>query len=344
MNDQAQTAEREQPDQAEQFAHLASAGREALTDEMVARLGESASQLMELLDQVNRAELDRAIPTLQRLVDNGDLERVAALARLVGAGEEALTDEMIGRLAGTASDTLDLLDRVNAADLKRAVPTLQRMVDNGDLERLADVARLYGSAQEALTDEMIGRLAGTASDGLDLLDRLNRSNLERILPTIERMVENGDMERVASLARLFGSIQEALTDEMVSRLAGNAAELMALADRLQSSGLLERLIEAAPALNRLMAQMSPEVIDRFAAELPRAIDTLDRMQQMHVAEDFLKCLQGATEEMPSQPAAKGGWMGLLSIMKQKETQEMLQFVVTLGKHFRQCRLDRHGGG
>ena len=343
MNDQAQTEEREQPAPSEQLAHLALAGRETLTDDMVTRLSDTASQLMELLDQVNRAELDRAIPTLERLVDSGDLDRVAALARLAGAGEETLTDEMIGRLAGTASDTLDLLDRVNHADLKRAVPTLQRMVDNGDLERLANVARLYGSAQEALTDDMVERLAGTASDGLDLLDRLNRSNLERILPTIERMVENGDMERVASLTRLVGAIQETLTDDMVNRLAGNASELMALADRLQSSGLMDRLIEAAPALNRLMSQLSPEVIDRFAAELPRAIGTLDQMQQMHVAEDFLKCLQGATEEMPSQPAAKGGWMGLLSIMKQKETQEMLQFVVTLGKHFRQCRLDRNGG-
>ncbi|HKJ72437.1 MAG TPA: hypothetical protein VKA55_11835 [Gammaproteobacteria bacterium] len=342
MNDEAQTAQREQPGQAEQFAHLAQAGREALTDEMVARLGDTASQLMELLDQVNRAELDRAIPTLERLVDNGDLERVAALARLVGAGEEALTDDMIGRLAGTASDTLDLLERVNRADLQRAVPILERMVDNGDLERLAELVRLYGSAREALTDEMVGRLAGTASDGLDLLDRLNRANLERILPTIERMVDSGDLERVASLARLFGSMQEALTDEMVSRLAGNAAELMALADRLQSSGLLDRLIEAAPALNRLMEQLSPEVIDRLAAELPRAVELLDQMQRMHVAEDFLKCLQGATEEMPRQPEAKGGWMGLLGIMKQKETQEMLQFVVTLGKHFRQCRLDRGG--
>lgn len=343
MNEEANAAEREQPEQSEQFAHLASAGREALTDEMVDRLADSASQLMELLDQVNRAELDRAIPTLERLVDNGDLERVAALARLVGAGEEALTDEMIGRLAGTASETLDLLDRVNRADLKRAVPTLQRMVDNGDLERVANLARLYGSAQEAVTEEMVGRLAGTASDSLDLLDRINRSNVDRALPTIDRMVENGDLERVANLARVFGAMQEALTDEMIDRLAANASELMTLLDRLQSSGLLDRLVEAAPALNRLMGQLSPEVIDRFAEELPRAAGVLDQVQQMHLAEDFLKCLRGATEEVAAQPPAKGGWMGLLSIMKQKETQDMLQFVVTLGKHFRQCRVDRDGG-
>lgn len=283
MNEQAQAVEREQPEQAEQFAHLARAGQEALTDEMVTRLGDSASRLMELMDQVNRAELEQAIPTLERLVHSGDLERVAALARLVGAGEEALTDEMIGRLGGTASDTLDLLDRIHRADLAAAIPTLERVVHNGDLERMAELARLFGAAREALTEEMVGRLAG------------------------------------------------------------NVSELMALLDRLQSSGLLDRLIEAAPAINRLMAQLSPEVIDRLTAELPRAVSVLDQMQQMELAEDFLKCLQGATEEMPSQPEAKGGWMGLLSIMKQKDTQEMLQFVATLGKHFRRCRVERNGG-
>ncbi|SCY34945.1 hypothetical protein [Thiohalorhabdus denitrificans] len=335
-------ADEQAPEVAEPLRHLGQAGKEALTDEMVSRLAETASQVLDLLDKVNRSDLDAALPVLERLVHSGDLERLAALARVVGAGEEALTDEMVGRLAGTAGETMDLLDRVNRAELGRAVPVLERMVDNGDLQRLADFARLLGSAQEAVTDEMIGRLATTAGDGLDLLDKLNRANLDRMLPTIQCMVENGDLERMASLARLFGAAQEALTDEMIGRLAGNAAEAMALLDRLQSSGLLDRLIEAAPALNRLMTQLSPEVIDRFAAELPRAVELIDQLQQMHMTEDLLRCVQGAVAEMPDQPEAKGGLRGLLHIMKQKETQEVLQFVITLGKHFRQCRLERAG--
>lgn len=132
----------------------------------------------------------------------------------------------------------------------------------------------------------------------------------------------------------------ALTDEVIGHLVGSAADIMALLDRLQSSGLLDRLIGATPALNRLMAQLSPEVIDRFAEEMPRAVSVIDQMQQMHLAEDFLKCLEGATNEMSQQPEAKGGIGGLWQIMKQKETQEMSQFVVTLGKNFRKCRLDR----
>jgi len=342
MNKEADTAE-EAPSEAEQLRHLGLAGREALTDEMVGRLAETGSELLDLLDRVNRSDLDAALPVLERMVNNGDLERVAALARVVGAGEEALTDEMIGRLAGTASETLELLDQVNRAELNRAIPVLERMVGNGDLQRLADFARLLGGAQETLTDEMIGRLAATASDGLDLLDKLNRADLDRVLPTIQRMVENGDLERIASLARLFGAAQEAMTDEMISRLAGNASEMLALVDRLASSGLLDRLIDAAPALNRLMAQLSPEVMDRFVAEMPRVVELIDQLQQMHVAEDLVKCMEGATEEVARQPEAKGGMRGLLHLMMQKDTQEMLQFVVTLGKHFRQCRLERTGG-
>ncbi|MFA9462564.1 hypothetical protein [Thiohalorhabdus methylotrophus] len=341
MNKQAETAE-EAPARGDPLEHLGQAGREALTDEMVGRLAETGSQLLDLLDKVNRAELDDALPVLERLVHNGDLERIAALARLVGAGEEALTDEMVGRLAGTAGETLDLLDQVNRAGLQRAVPVLQRMVDNGDLERLAALARLLGAAQETLTDDMIGRLAGTAGETLDLLEKLNRADLDRVLPTIRRMVDNGDLERIASLARLFGAFQEALTDEMIGRLAGNAAEGMALLDRLESSGLLDRLIEAAPALNRLMARLSPESIDRFAEELPRAVELMDQLQQMHIAEDLLNCFQGAMTEIGTLPEAKGGLGGLLHIMKQKETQEVMQFAITVGKHFRQCRLDRGG--
>ncbi len=340
MNDQAETAEQTQPSQEEQLRHLTAAGQEALTDDMVDRLADAGSRLMELLDQVNRADLDRAIPILERLVDSGDLQRVAALARLVGAGEEALTDEMIARLGGTASETLDLLDRINRAELRRAVPVLERMIDNGDLQRLADLARLLGSAQEALTDEMIGRLAETASDSLTLLDKLNRADLDRALPIIERMVESGDLERLASMARVIGAAQEALTDEMIHRLAGNISDAMTLLDRLITSGLLDRMVEAAPAINRLMTRLSPEVIDRFVEEMPRAASLLDQMQSMNLVEDFLKCLEGATAEIPSLPEAKGGFRGLISIMKQKETQEMLQFVVLLGKHFRHCRLQR----
>jgi uncharacterized protein YjgD (DUF1641 family) len=57
------------------------------------------------------------------------------------------------------------------------------------LERITHLARLIGSAEDALTDDMIGRLAYMATEGLSLLDRLTRSdgflNMLRILERTE---------------------------------------------------------------------------------------------------------------------------------------------------------------
>ncbi len=154
------------------------AARDALSDEMVGRLASSASSTMELLDQVNRAGLGRAIPALTELVNNGDLDRLAKLARVYGASEDALTDEMIGRLTQAAGDGLALMDQVNRAGLDRAIPAIAEMVNNGDLDRLVKLARVYGSAEDALTDEMVGRLTDTLGNGLSLLDRFSRGGAE----------------------------------------------------------------------------------------------------------------------------------------------------------------------
>src|SRR5271167_691855 len=124
-------------------------------------------------------------------VDTGqEMRRVAEAAR------DSLTDEMVTRIAGTASDAVELLDQVNRAGLAKAIPALAQMVNNGDLDRLVQLARVYGSAEDALSDEMIGRITDTVSGGLSLLDQVNRSGLENALPAISRMVADGDLNRL----------------------------------------------------------------------------------------------------------------------------------------------------
>jgi uncharacterized protein YjgD (DUF1641 family) len=174
------------------------AARDALSDEMVSRLASSAGSTMELLDQVNRAGLDRAIPALTELVNNGDLNRLAKLARVYGASEDALTDEMIGRLTQAVGDGLALMDQVNRAGLDRAIPALAEMVNNGDLNRLVKLARVYGSAEDALTDEMVGRLTDTVGSGLSLLDRFSRGGAEHVVKMLEDLQGSGALERIAT--------------------------------------------------------------------------------------------------------------------------------------------------
>jgi Asp-tRNA(Asn)/Glu-tRNA(Gln) amidotransferase C subunit len=120
-----------------------------------------------------------------------ELQRVAAAAR------DSLTDDMVSRLAGSAAEAMDLMDKAGRAGLSQAIPPLAEMVHNGDLERLVQLARVYHAAQDALTDEMIGRLAETFGETMSLLDRVNRSGMWRLVDALERLEDSGSLARIA---------------------------------------------------------------------------------------------------------------------------------------------------
>jgi hypothetical protein len=128
----------------------------------------------------------------EKAVMDFEIERVIAAAR------DSLTDEMVGRLAGSAAEALDLVDKAGRAGLSKAIPALAEMVNNGDLERLSQLARVYHAAQDALTDEMIGRMAETIGEGMSLLDRVNRSGFWRLVEVMERLESTGALERIAN--------------------------------------------------------------------------------------------------------------------------------------------------
>jgi uncharacterized protein YjgD (DUF1641 family) len=127
----------------------------------------------------------------EKAVMDYELERVIAAAR------DSMTDEMVGRLAGSAAEGLDLIDKAGRSGLSKAIPALAEMVNNGDLERLSQLARVYHAAQDALTDEMVGRLAETLGEGMSLLDRVNRSGFWRLVEVMERLESTGALERIA---------------------------------------------------------------------------------------------------------------------------------------------------
>lgn len=206
---------------------VVAAARDALTDEMVTRLASTAGDAVELIDQVNRAGLARAIPALAQLVNNGDLERLSHLARLYSSAQDALTDEMVGRLSEAVGEGLALLDQVNRAGLDRAIPALAEMVNNGDLNRLVKLARVYSSAEDALTDEMVARLVDTVGNGLSLLDRFSRGGAEHVVKMLEDLQTSGALERLATmlpqLAERLGTVQEVLLSIDTAAAASRAA-------------------------------------------------------------------------------------------------------------------------
>lgn len=154
-----------------------------------------------------------------------ELERVAQAAR------DALTDEMVARLADTAAEALDLIDRLNRSGLAKAIPVLAQMANNGDLERLAQLARVYGSAQDAVTDEMVARLAEAMGSGLSFVDRLNRSGAERLVAMLERLEAQGTLERIVqTLPQVLGRL------EMIEGMLACFEEAAKEADKAPAAG------------------------------------------------------------------------------------------------------------
>jgi uncharacterized protein YjgD (DUF1641 family) len=116
-----------------------------------------------------------------------DESQALELERLVAAGRDALTDEMVSRLSATLADGMDLLDKVNRSGVSGALPAISQLVANGDLDRLVALARTYGAAQDAMTDDMVARLAETIAESLSLIDRMNRAGFDRLVGSIERL-------------------------------------------------------------------------------------------------------------------------------------------------------------
>ncbi len=291
------------------LARVVGSAQDALSDDMVTRLAGMATDGLELLDRVNRSGVGRALPAISALVENGDLDRIVALARVVGSAQDALNDEMVGRVAGMATDGLELLDRVNRSGVGRALPAITALVDNGDLDRIVALARVVGSAQDALSDEMVTRLAGLATDGLDLLDRVNRSGVARALPAITALVDNGDLDRIVALARVVGSAQDALSDDMVTRLAGLATDAVAIIDRVTRNGFVDRWLTLA-----------------------------DRVERSGLLSDLITAIDQAGKDVAAAPRPQGGFAGLWTLMKQQQTQEAAQFVNAIIRALRAARV------
>ncbi len=246
----------------------------------------------------------------------------AEVERVISAARDALTDEMVSRLAGTAGDAVDLLDQVNRAGLTRALPALTRLVDNGDLDRLAQLARVYTASEDALTDEMVGRLSQAAGEGLALVDQVNRAGLDRAIPVIAELVNSGDLHRLAKLARVYASAEDALTDEMVARLSETVGNGLSLLDRFSRGG-------ADNVVAMLEGLQQSGALERIATMLPALADRLNTVQEV------LLSIDTAARASKAAPRSAGGFGGLWKMMRDPDTQDTLQFLLTLGKQLRQ---------
>ena len=124
---------------------------------------------------------------------------------------DALSDDIVGRLGSTMNDGLLLLDQVSRSNLDKAIPLINQMVESGDLERVVNLVRVLGSAGDAISDDIVGRLGEMANELLCIADRVSRNqNLHKILNLLERdhMVDMlASMAEAAATAKASHGVQ-----------------------------------------------------------------------------------------------------------------------------------------
>jgi uncharacterized protein YjgD (DUF1641 family) len=78
------------------------------------------------------------------------------------------------------------------------------------------------AATAALTDAMVERLVTTASNGLEILDRLNdpetRSAVHRLIDGLTILHSTGGLDTLFELATMLQAARSAATDDMIERL------------------------------------------------------------------------------------------------------------------------------
>ena len=167
----------------------------------------------------------------------------------------------------------------------------------------AEAERIFESAADALSDDIVGRLGSTMGEGLMLLDQVSRSNLDKAIPLINHLVETGDLERAVNLVRVLGSAGDALSDDIVGRLGEMANSMLILADRISRNENLHKLLDLL--------------------ERDYMVDMLTSM-----------CEAAASAKASHDVEAKGGIMGLFNTMKDPEVQQALKFMSKFSAGFK----------
>jgi len=148
-----------------------------------------------------------------------------------------------------------------------------------------EIGRLTLAAREALTDNMVERLAMLGGNALELLDRLNDPNTSAAVHTmIDRLTELhkvGALDTVCDLALTLHAVRNARTDNMVERLF------------------------------------------MFAESM---INTVGNEAMGELAENARVSLEEAAREAKAA-APRGGMMAALSLLSKPETQRSLAFLL-----------------
>jgi uncharacterized protein YjgD (DUF1641 family) len=158
-------------------------------------------------------------------------------------------------------------------------------MNNMTNQPLDEMSRFSLAAREALTDNMVERLAMMGGNALELLDRLNDPNtgaaVHSLIDRLTELHKLGALDTVCDLAMTLHAARNALTDNMIERL----------------SMFVESMINTVG--NEAMGEL---------------------------AENTRLALEEAAQESKAA-ASRGGVMAALSLLSKPETQRSLAFLL-----------------
>ncbi len=124
-----------------------------------------------------------------------------------------------------------------------------------------------------------------------------------------------DLQRLVEFAQLVSAGRDAMSDEIVTRLAGALSEGLNLLDRLTRNEGLMRLLKV-----------------------------LDHPDTQYLLIAMSDLIHAASQEIPANPPATGGVGCLLRVMRDPGTQEGMRLLSVVGKHLSHSMREQHRRG
>lgn len=131
-------------------------------------------------------------------------------------------------------------------------------------------------------------------------------------PQAPPMLDQAAVNSLVEMINLLASAKDAMSDEIVTRLARTASEGMTLLDRLTRNEGLMRLLQV-----------------------------LDRPESQYLLISLADALAKMSRELAAAPPAKGGILGLLQLAREPGTQEGVRALSLLGQHWNDSLRELH---
>jgi uncharacterized protein YjgD (DUF1641 family) len=124
-----------------------------------------------------------------------------------------------------------------------------------------------------------------------------------------------DLQQLAEFASIITAARDAVSDDIVLRVAGALSEGITLLDRLTRNEGLMRLLQV-----------------------------LDRQESQYVLIAMSDAIHAVSQDIPGQAPATGGLACMMRVMRDPGTQEGMRLMSVFGKYLSQSLRDQHRRG